>query len=69
MSKKKSFNINELDYNNIGAWPQQAKLVFCVLVGLFILVMAWFLLIKGRSEELAGLERQEADLRREFEDK
>lgn len=69
MSKKKSFNINELDFNNIGAWPQQAKLVFCVLVGLFILVMAWFLLIKGRSEELAGLERQEADLRRDFEDK
>ena len=69
MSKKKSFNINELDFNNIGAWPQQAKLVFCVLVGLFILVMAWFLLIKGRSEELASLERQEADLRRDFEDK
>ena len=69
MSQKKSFNINELDFNNIGAWPQPAKLVFCGLVGLFILVMAWFLLIRGRSEELNNLERQEADLRRDFEEK
>lgn len=69
MSQKKSFNINELDFNNIGAWPQPAKLVFCALVGLFILVMAWFLLIRGRSEELNKLERQEADLRRDFEEK
>ncbi len=68
MSQKK-FRLSDLDFNNIGGWPKQAKIVFCVLVGLFILVMAWLLLIKGKREELQGLERQEADLRMEFETK
>ena len=68
MSQKK-FRLKDLDFNNIGAWPKQAKLVFCVLVGLFILIMAWLLLIKGKREELQGLERQEVDLRQEFETK
>ena len=35
MSQKK-FNINELDFNDIGNWPQQAKVVFCVLIALVI---------------------------------
>lgn len=68
MSQKK-FRLSDLDFNNLGSWPKQAKIVFCVLVGLFILVMAWLLLIKGKREELQGLERQEADLRQEFETK
>lgn len=68
MSQKK-FRLSDLDFNNIGGWPKQAKIVFCVLIGLFILVMAWLLLIKGKREELQGLERQEADLRMEFETK
>ncbi|WP_066094252.1 type 4a pilus biogenesis protein PilO [Xanthomonas massiliensis] len=66
MSAKK-FKISDLDFNNIGSWPQQAKLVFCVLVGLFIVVMAWFLLIRGEREDLAGLEQKETDLRATFE--
>lgn len=69
MSQKKKFRLSDLDFNNIGSWPRQAKMVFCVLVGLFILVMAWLLLIKGKREELQGLERQETDLRQEFETK
>ena len=68
MSQKK-FRLSDLDFNNIGSWPRQAKIGFCVLVGLFILVMAWLLLIKGKREELQGLERQETDLRNEFETK
>ncbi|MCI2243039.1 type 4a pilus biogenesis protein PilO [Xanthomonas sp. PPL568] len=65
MSKK--FNIKELDFNNIGNWPQQAKIVFCVLVTLFILAMSWFLLISSKSDELDGLEQKETELRATFE--
>lgn len=68
MSQKK-FRLSDLDFNNIGSWPKQAKIVFCALVGLFIVIMAWLLLIKGKREELQGLERQETDLRQEFETK
>lgn len=68
MSKKK-ISLKELDFNNIGAWPQQAKLGFCALVALLIIGLAWYLFVSDKRTELEGLERQEADLRAEFETK
>jgi type IV pilus assembly protein PilO len=65
MSQK--INLKELDFNNIGNWPQKAKVVFCVLLSALIVLLAWFALISGKREELAGLERTEAGLRAEFE--
>ena len=69
MSQKKKVKLSDLDFNNIGNWPQNYKVGFCVLIGLLILLLAYFLLIKGKREELQGLESQESDLRRDFEDK
>ena len=69
MSQKKKVKLSDLDFNNIGNWPQNYKIGFCVLVGVLILFLAYFLLIKGKREELTGLERQESDLRRDFEEK
>ncbi|MDV3467681.1 type 4a pilus biogenesis protein PilO [Stenotrophomonas sp. C3(2023)] len=66
MSQKK-FNINELDFNDIGNWPQKAKVVFCLLVALLIMGLAWFVAISGKREELGKLERKEVELRAEFE--
>lgn len=65
MSKK--FDIKNLDFNNIGSWPQQAKIVFFALVALVILFLSWQLFISGRAEELESLERREAELRADFE--
>ena len=36
MSQKKKIKLSDLDFNNIGGWPQQAKIVFCVLLAAFI---------------------------------
>jgi len=69
MSQKKPIKISELDFNNIGGWPQNAKMGFCVLIAFLILFLAYFLLIKGKREELEGLERQETTLRADFEEK
>jgi len=69
MSQKKPFKVSDLDFNNIGAWPQKAKIVFCVAVGVFILLMAWLLLLRGKSGQLENLEREEASLRATFEQK
>lgn len=65
MSKK--FSINDLDFRNMGAWPQQAKVVFCVILALVILVVAYFALISSKREELQGLEAKEVGLRKDFE--
>ena len=68
MSQKKKIKLSDLDFNNIGGWPQQAKIVFCVLLAGFILIMAYLLLIRGKVDELRGLEGQESTLRKQFED-
>jgi type IV pilus assembly protein PilO len=66
MSQKKT-SLKNLDFNNIGGWPQNAKIGFCVLLSIFILAFAYLLLIKGKVETLEGLERTEVDLRTKFE--
>ena len=44
MSQKKT-SLKNLDINNIGAWPQNAKIGFSVILALFILAFADFLFI------------------------
>lgn len=68
MSQRK-MSLKELDFNNIGAWPREYKIGFCVLVGLLIVGLAWWLFVRDKRTELEGLERQEADLRAEYETK
>lgn len=67
MSKK--VNLKDLDINNIGAWPRQAQMGFAALVALVIIGLWWYLFIGDKQDELENLERQESDLRAEFETK
>lgn len=64
MSKK--VDMKNLDFNDIGNWPRNAKIVFCSLLALVIIFVLWMLLISGKREELAGLEAQEQTLRTQF---
>lgn len=68
MSAKK-INLKELDINQIGSWPRQAQIVFAAIVALVIIGLWWYLFIGDKTTELEGLERQEVDLRAEFETK
>ncbi len=65
----KKINLRELDINNIGSWPREAQLGFCGLIVLLLVVLAWFLVVSGKRDELKGLEAQETELRTEFETK
>ncbi|KRA17843.1 MULTISPECIES: type 4a pilus biogenesis protein PilO [unclassified Lysobacter] len=68
MSQKK-MSLKDLDFNNMGSWPQQAKIGFCVIIGLVIVGLAWYLFVSDKRTQLEGLERTENDLRAEFETK
>jgi type IV pilus assembly protein PilO len=61
--------IKDLNFNNTGSWPREYKLGFCVIVGAVIVGLWWYLFIGDKTDELAGLEKQETDLRSEFETK
>ena len=69
MNSKKKVNLRELELNNIGNWPREAQLGFCGLIVLLLVVLAWFLVVSGKRDELKGLEAQETELRTEFETK
>jgi len=66
---RKKINIRELDFNNIGGWPREAKIGLYVLVALLIVGLCWWVFVRDQRETLAGLERTEAELRSEFETK
>jgi len=65
MSPKK-VSLNNLDFRNIGSWPQRPKLVFCLIIALLIPLLAWFALISGKRDELISLENTETKLRDDF---
>ena len=66
---KKQLSLRELDFNNIGQWPQNAKIGLCAMIAFVILLLAWLLFVRDKRTELEGLQGQEAELRTEFETK
>jgi len=67
--RQKKISLKELDFNNMGSWPQQAKLGFSVIIALLIVFLSYWFFVRDKREELAGLERTETDLRATFEKK
>lgn len=69
MSAKRKVSLRELDFNNMGSWPREYKIGFCVLVGLLVFGALWWFSVRDKLGQLEGLERQEAQKRAEFEEK
>jgi len=68
MSKKK-FELSSLDINNTGVWPYPAKVGACLLVGVIILFLAWYLFISARQDSLKAAEAQETTLKQTLTEK
>ena len=68
MSKKK-MSLRELDFNNTGVWPREYKIGACILVGLLLFGLLWYVLTRDKGDQLEGLEAQERTLRGDFETK
>ena len=69
MSAKRKMSLKELDFNNTGAWPREFKIGFCILLGLLIFGLLWWVLTRDKGDTLKALEATESDLRGEFETK
>ena len=68
MSKRK-MSLKELDFNNTGSWPREYKIAFCVLLGLLIFGLLWWVLTRDKGDQLKALEATESGLRSDFETK
>ena len=69
MNQKRKMALKDLSFNNVGAWPQEYKIGFCVIVGALIIGLVWWLFVRDQRAELERLERTESELRSEFETK
>ena len=61
--------LQQMDMQNIGAWPLSVKLTMYAFILALIGLAAYFLLIKGVREEIATAEAQQQNLITEFTDK
>jgi type IV pilus assembly protein PilO len=62
-------DLNELDFNNVGIWPTPVKIVAVVLVAILVMIAGYYLVIEDQLTQLDKVERNELDLRKEFESK
>ena len=62
-------DLNNLDPNNIGAWPIPVKAAVIVIVCIIVLLLGYFLDIQGQQEKLERSKRTELQLKTDFEAK
>lgn len=63
----KNVDFNNLDINNIGAWPAPLKIAVVLVVCVLVAVGGFFVFIQPKREELQRAEAQEASLKKEIE--
>lgn len=62
-------NLNELDFSNIANWPLAARAFVIVLIALAVLGLGYWFDIKDQQLRLDKAEKQENELKSEFETK
>jgi type IV pilus assembly protein PilO len=60
-------DLNNLDINQIGTWPLPAKVIIILLLCAALLAAGYFLHLEEMLNNLDKVERQEGDLRKDFE--
>ena len=63
------FDINDIDLDNIGSWPNVVKVGVISIVCVFILAVGYWLNFKGQVARVNQLEKQERQLKFKFEAK
>lgn len=62
-------DIQNLDRNNVGGWPQSVKVFFIALLFAVVLLVGWYFIISNQQDSLASLVSKEETLKRDFSDK
>jgi type IV pilus assembly protein PilO len=67
--KINSFDVNDIDWNNMGSWPLAGRLFFAALVFIAVLVGMYFVDIQGLTDRYDSVQAKEATLKIDFETK
>ncbi|KRE85555.1 fimbrial protein [Rhodanobacter sp. Soil772] len=62
-------DIQNLDRNNVGGWPQSVKIFFTALLLGFVLLVGWYFFVSDQQDSLKTLAGKEDQLKQEFSTK
>ncbi len=65
----REFDINDLDFDNIGSWPTPIKVIIWALVLIAVVAFGYYYHIQDLQDQLAGVQRTEEQLKKDFEKK
>ena len=69
MRSLREFNINDLDFDNVGSWPAAIKLIIWVVLLAGVVVGGYYYHIEDLQLQLATVEAKEIALKKDFEKK
>ena len=69
LDKINEFDVNDIDWENMGSWPIVGKAIFCTVIALSILVGGYFMMLEPMQVKLSRESKQEQKLKRDFENK
>lgn len=65
----REFDINDLDLENIGSWPMPVKIIMWTLAFVAVLVLGYIYHIQSLQENLQSAQKDEIELKKEYEQK
>ncbi|MEM8563065.1 MAG: type 4a pilus biogenesis protein PilO [Pseudomonadota bacterium] len=69
MRSLREFDINSLDFDNVGSWPVPVKVFIWVLLICLVLAGGYYYHIQDLQDQLAKVEAKEIELKKDFEKK
>ena len=69
MRSLREFDINSLDFDNVGSWPLPVKMFIWVFLLVAVLAAGYYYHIKDMQIALGKVEAQEVSLKKDFEKK
>ena len=65
----REFDVNSLDFDNVGAWPLPVRLIIWVVLLVAVLTAGYYYHIQDLQTQLAKVEAREVKLKKDFEKK
>lgn len=69
MRSVREFDINSLDFDNVGSWPLPIKLLIWVVLLIGVMAAGYYYHIEDLQIALARIEAEEVTLKKDFEEK
>lgn len=64
-----NLDISDIDFNNMGSWPNVAKGAVAAIVFGLVIFLAYYMFTGAQTDLLVKIERKEFDLKKDFETK